>query len=185
MTKTISGGSSLQDPIKAIKEFKCPKWNELPLQPIFNSELVTYLNDLLEPIMYDVQPITPTMIQNYSKWGILPKISGRKYGRTQVAVLIAIVVYKQVLNIDDVKKGIDLQIELESLSESYDTLATALEQAIERIFKSIGEDETYNISKISFPQQTEGVNVVATAFALKLLAKLIIDGEGYKTLGES
>ncbi len=175
----------MQERIEAIKNFKCPRWNDLPVQPMFNSQLVTYLNEMLEPIMYDVQPMTPTMIQNYSKWGILPKISGRKYGKTQIAVLIAVAVYKQVLNIDEVKKGIDLQMNHESLAESYDTFAEALDKALDKVFCSVGEDEIFNLSQTSFPQNTEGVNVVATAFALKLLAKLIIDGNGYQSLGES
>lgn len=170
--------------LQQIIEFQCPKWDDLPETSLFNSQVVEYINQILEPIMHGEKAITSTMIQNYSKWGIIPKIPGRKYGKQQIAFLIIIAIYKQVLPIDQVKKGIELQLKSMTIEEGYDFFVMSIEQAIQQIIVSIKKKTLYPIEGFTIQEKTEGIQAVSNAFVMKLLATMIIEAGGYDQIGE-
>lgn len=169
--------------IKNILSFHCPAWDELPEKPMFNQEVVDYVQSVLDPLMEGKVALTPTMIQNYSKWGAIPKIPGRKYGKEQIAILLTIAIYKQVLPIDQVREGVELQVKNVSIDKSFDIFSETMNTAIQRIFKNAGQ-KLYELESVKFLPNTEGIQAVSYAFAAKLLATLIIDLGGYKKLGE-
>lgn len=170
--------------MEEVLAFHCPKWDQLPEKPLFNHQVVDYINEVLAPIIEDAKPITPTMIQNYSKWEVIPKLSGRKYDRRQISTLIIITVYKQIINIKDIKKGMHLQLELMNLEEGYNVFANALNASIDRIFQAAYEDRKILLDGYKVEKGTEGVEVVVNAFTLKLLGTIIIQSNGFSNTGE-
>lgn len=170
--------------IQSIVDFACPRWDQLPNQPMLSSQVVAYIQEVLSPIAINDQLITSTMIQNYAKWGALPKIEGRKYGRAQIAILIIIAIYKQVLNIDQVKSGLDLQLKRMPIEPAYNRFAESITSACQRIFGPVQGKSTYRVETIEIDQKTEGIQLVSHAYACKLLATLIIEAGGYQELGE-
>ena len=169
--------------LSGILEFKCPYWEDLPDEGLMSREVVEYINDTLEPIFLDSGVITPTMIQNYSKWKLLPEIKGRKYDRVRIAMLIVISVYKNILDINGVKAGINLQLKIMSIDKSYNIFAESLNKAIERTFEGSLE-EKFTLRQLTMENYETGVDLVAHAFAFKLMAKLILKYGGYLTLKE-
>lgn len=170
--------------LEKIFEFSCPYWEDLPNEGIMSRELVEYINKTLGPIFLDKVVITPTMVQNYSKWNLLPEINGRKYYRSHIAILIVISIYKNVLDINEVRAGIDLELKLMSLNDSYDVFADALNKALKSTF-SATRKKKFTIKKITMENNEAGVDLVAHAFAFKLLTKLIIKYNGYENLKEN
>lgn len=173
----------MENNIKKLCDFHCPLWEELPSQPIFNQGLVTYVNEILEDLIDENEKLTKTMIQNYSKWEVIPKISGRKYSRDQISILIIILIYKQVLNIMDVKKGIELQLRLMPVEEGYNLFARTLEDAVQRVFTPTAKEKNLVLSDLVLEEKEEGVRLIAETFALRLLVKKIIESDGYKNIG--
>lgn len=169
--------------LKEFLAFTCPMWDELPEIPLFNHEVVDYINQTLSPIILEENPITPTMIQNYSKWGVIPKLRGRKYDRRQISCLIIISVYKQVINISDIKEGIKLQLKLGSLEEGYNIFASSLNSSIRRIFKAVLEEEKILLDGYQVEKGREGVEAIMYAFTLKLLGTSIIRSGGFASKG--
>lgn len=170
---------------EAILKFRCPRWEDLPKEGLFNREVVDYLSRILAPLFAEQDFITQTIIQNYSKRSIIPKLKGRKYEREHIAYLLIILIYKQVLSIDQVKQGVDLQLALMPLPQAYDVFAQALDTAIQRTFQPIFNQETYTIAAQPIHLNSEGVQVIANAFALKLLGTIIIQAAGYRKVGGS
>lgn len=169
--------------LERIYNFHCPRWNELPSEPKFNKEVVDYINDILDPLMVNEKAITTTMVQNYIKWEFIPKPEGRKYNKTQIAYLIVISIYKQILNIKDVKKGVDLQLRFMDVENAYNNFSIALDTALERSFKSIVLNNEFRLEEFFNTPETAGIDIIAHAFSLKLLVTLIISNNGFQGLG--
>ncbi|MGF3065894.1 DUF1836 domain-containing protein [Facklamia sp. P12945] len=170
--------------IEKILAFHCPSWDELPKQSMFNQEVVEYIQDCLGPIMNDEVAMTSTMIQNYSKWGVIPKIKGRKYGRQQIAFLLIIAIYKRILPIETVRRGIELQTKRVTIEEGFDLFSESINNAVQRVFKTVGQNRPFVVEGIEISKKTEGINAVSHAFATKLLAELIIESGGYDQIGD-
>ncbi|MDO5040584.1 MAG: DUF1836 domain-containing protein [Peptoniphilus sp.] len=165
-----------------IYDFHCPRWEEIPEKGLFNQEVVNYIAEILRPVMWEEFPITATMIQNYTKLGFLPKREGRKYNRVQVAYLIVIAVYKQVLNIGEVKQGVELQLELMQVDKAYDTFAQSFEKALKSVFGYMVEEDRTCMGGFEVHEEELGVESIANAFAFKLLGRMILRQQGFKNL---
>lgn len=167
-----------------IYKFHCPRWEELPEEELFNKELVDYINDKLRWLYLGQDALTPTMVQNYSKWEVIPKISGRKYGRKQIACLMVVCVFKSVLDINEIKSGIELQLKLMDISASYNYFARLIEESLRRVFLYAFENKEIVLDKIQLNKGAEGLELVANAFSCQLLGRMIINNGGYKNLEE-
>ncbi|EKB53530.1 DUF1836 domain-containing protein [Facklamia hominis] len=173
------------DRMERIRHFSCPLWEAIPDQGLFNQEVVTHIQSVLEPIRIEEPIITSTMIQNYSKWHLIPRLTGRKYRRDQLAVLLILSIYKQVLRMDQVKQGMNLQLNKMAIQSAYNIFARSLNSAIQDCFKQVGNPAGLSIEGMAFSKDTEGVELVSRAYAFKLLATLIINSGGYQELGEN
>lgn len=168
--------------IKRIYSFRCPRWDELPEEPKFNKEVVAYINETFEPILEKEHYLTTTMVQNYIKWGILPNPKGRKYDRFQIACLIVITIYKQVLNIDYVKKGVDLLLKRMDREAAYNCFANSIELSIKREFGYLMKDKV-QLKEEKLNDEYIGLLAVSSAFVLKLLANIVISSQGIENIG--
>lgn len=168
--------------LKQIKDFTCPRWEDLPEEAIFNREAVDLINKALEPILNQESKLTTTMVQNYVKWGFLPKEEGRKYSRSRIALLIVISIYKQVISLKNVKKGVDLLLEHFPLEEAFDIFGSCVDDALKRAFDPSFNKLQHNIEEVE--KKMVGLYAVANSFALKLLGETIIASDGIKNLGE-
>ncbi len=119
------------------------------------------------------------MIQNYSKWGYIPRPTGRKYNREQIAHLIVISVFKQLFDISNIKKGVDLQ--LMANQQAYNNFADLLENALQTTFSPVINGETHIVNRIDISESQIGIALYANTFALKLLGLLIIEESEYNT----
>lgn len=173
----------MQTQIEEILSFRCPRWEDLPEEPVFNKDVVAFINENLNPILHGQEAITSTMIQNYSKWEVIPALEGRKYDRRHIAILIIIILYKQILNINGVKEGIELQIQLLGMRDSFNKFADSMDLAIHQVFSAVKQDECYTFPEMKINYDSVGIQLVANAFASKLLATLIIESNGYQNLG--
>lgn len=168
--------------MKELMDFHCPRWEELPEKELFNPEVVDYVSALLSPLMPGEKILTGTMIQNYLKWGILNKGAGRKYNREQIATLIVLSIYKQILPIGDLRKGMDLMLSKSDSATAYNRFAEALEQAIRRTALSV-RPEGIRMEGMEASSESVGVHLIAHAFSMKLFGKTVIEKNGFVNIG--
>lgn len=170
--------------INDILQFRCPRWEELPDKRLLSSQLIDYINDSFGTLFPEETVLTKSMIQNYFKWEILPVIEGKKYSREQIAYLIVISIYKQVIPIKDIKKGVLLQQNLTGLEASYNHFAEVLEQSLREIFSGPGESDFVIVPERRSRREYLGIDTVTYAFSFQLLGRMILEANGTSSIAE-
>lgn len=84
-----------------LKEYQTPAWEKLPSISLYLDQVVSYLEGELAALLTDEgdKSITPSMINNYVKAGIIAPPIKKKYSQAQLASLLSIHSLKQVLPI--------------------------------------------------------------------------------------
>jgi len=160
-----------QEFIEKIKNYHCPRYNELPPFALYTDQLKELLELYLSEfeIPGDEKFITPTMISNYVKQKIIPPPVKKKYDRDHIVYLIVIGIFKQVLNISDIGDIIKMQRRLYPVDIAYDYFCTELETTLKATFC------TRDFSEMSKPEKTtvltELVRSSLLAFANKIYVK--------------
>ena len=95
---------------------KIPVWNELPDIDLYMDQIIVLMEKYLGNTVSD-KLITPSMINNYVKLGIIPPPNKKKYSKKHIAYLIIICSLKQVLPISDIKILIEDRIKNSSIEE--------------------------------------------------------------------
>lgn len=168
--------------IEDILNFKCPRWEEIPDRSFLSSQLIDYMNRILDPLILEKPVLTKSMIQNYFKWDILPGIEGRKYSREQIAFLLVITVYKQILPIYDIKRAVFLQLRKTGGKEAYDRFAEILERSLQDTFSGLIEGDTVVLPERRSERHYSGLDTLTYAFALRLLSLTIMNASGIEKI---
>lgn len=174
----------IKDRINLFKNFKCPRWDDLPDKPVFGKNVIVFINSSLEGLIPERDYLTQNMIQNYSKWNIIPKIEGRKYGRNHIAYLMVITVFKELINIADVHTGVKLMLSQYSDKEAYNLFAEIFEKAIRRTFSHVKDGKVYTFEGFEIDTHLAGLKIVSNSFALRLLGQMVLEQGGFDFLGE-
>lgn len=84
-----------------LREYQTPTWEKLPSIALYLDQVVGYLEGELAALLSDEseKSITPSMINNYVKAGVIAPPVKKKYSQDQLATLLSIHSLKQVLPI--------------------------------------------------------------------------------------
>lgn len=127
--------------INELENISLPTWESLPGDGIYKEELLTYLKEVLKPLyVVDKNVITSSMINNYVKLGYIDKPTKKKYSRSSIAQLIVISIFKQIITIEDLAKGIDSEMTNFGLKEGYENFENIFNQIRKDVLT--GEDVT-------------------------------------------
>ena len=92
---------------ESIRNFRLPRYREIPDVGLYLEQTNKYLAAFLEPVLPG--SLTPSMISNYVKKGLIDSPAKKQYGREQIAYLFFIAMAKNVLSLDALR-GFILQI---------------------------------------------------------------------------
>lgn len=118
--------------VKDIINFRLPRYDELPVMGLYLEQVANYLNEYLHAI--SETPITSSMISNYVKHKIISKPIKKLYDRDQIASLIFIALAKNILQLNDLKKGLVIQQGSYSTKVAYDYFCVELENNLQYVF---------------------------------------------------
>ena len=82
----------------ALMDFRLPAYRELPRIGLYLDQTVQYINGFLTPIGFP--ELTPSMVSNYVKIGLIAPPVKKQYNTEQLAHLFFITVAKSVLSMD-------------------------------------------------------------------------------------
>lgn len=155
--------------------FHLPRWEELPELDLYMDQVIQLVDQYLAPVIQSEKHslLTPSMVNNYVKKGLIPAPNKKRYNRKHLAFLIAITLLKQVLTIPEVKNGILFQGKVSGIREAYDLFCTEQELAIHYIASQATQQSlpTNNQNEI----ELLAVRVATRSFANKLLAEKTIE----------
>ena len=131
---------------EALKEFRLPRYNEIPNVGLYLEQATKYVCEYLAPL--GDFTLTPSMISNYVKKGLIANPVKKQYGREHIAYLFFIAVAKSVLSLDALTGFIKLQQQTYPLPKAYDYFVEQLESLLYFTFEihdtmeMVGEDNT-------------------------------------------
>lgn len=177
----------------ALKE--CISLDEIPDINLYMEQVTQFIDNKLEPLKRNKEDkiLTKTMINNYTKAGILMSPNKKKYSKEHIILMILVYQLKQVLTLEDIKKIFsnilndmdtteDDVVSLEEIYSMFNNLKktgflnveTILEQNIEQI-----KESSKDIEDLEIRDQAENfllvISLTAQANALKRLSEKIID----------
>lgn len=82
-----------------------PSWDQLPDLGLYMDQVITYMERqcrALYPVSGSI--LTPSMINNYVKCGLVKRPVGKKYDREQLAQLMMLCTLKQVASLEEMKQ---------------------------------------------------------------------------------
>ncbi len=130
----------------AIGTFRLPAYTEIPDVGLFLEQVTKYIAEYLRPL--PSFSVTPSMISNYVKKGLIANPVKKQYSREQIAYLFFIVVSKTVLALDDIQLLIHLQKESYPPQLAYDYFCQELCNILQYVFAlkdspdSVGTEHT-------------------------------------------
>ena len=78
-----------------VSAFHIPRWHELPEFDLYMDQVIALAEKYLSVLSADGKGLlTPSMINNYVKSGVLPPPKNKKYNRTHLAILMIVCITK-------------------------------------------------------------------------------------------
>lgn len=104
-----------------IPSHSIPKWADLPEIDLYMDQVIALMEKYLtDNATQETKLITPSMINNYVKLGIMPPPIKKKYSREHLAYLVIICSLKQVMPISNIKVMIDQKLQKNTIAETLD-----------------------------------------------------------------
>ena len=131
---------------ECIRNFRLPRYREIPNVGLYLEQTNKYLAAFLEPVLPG--SLTPSMISNYVKKGLIDSPVKKQYGREQIAYLFFIAMAKNVLSLDALRGFILLQKQTYGLEKAYDYFVEEFENLLFFSFElkdsieKVGEENT-------------------------------------------
>lgn len=91
----------VQATLKALKDYRMADWDHLPDLDLYMDQVISYL--ARGSLKGKDNELTPSMINNYVKEGLLSRANNKRYGREHLAYLQVINHLKQVINVKELK----------------------------------------------------------------------------------
>ncbi len=132
--------------LAALEDFSLPRYHEIPNVGLYLEQVSKYINEYLAPL--EEFTLTPSMISNYVKKGLIENPVKKQYNREQLAYLFFIAVAKSVLSLDALAGFIQLQKRTYPLYKAYDYFCCEFEGTLRFTFEvcdvveSWGEDSS-------------------------------------------
>ena len=90
---------------REIAAYTPPAWEQLPDLGLYMDQVITYMERQFKALYPKTGSLlTPSMINNYVKSGLVKRPAGKKYDREQLAQLIMLCTLKQVATMEEMKQ---------------------------------------------------------------------------------
>lgn len=145
-----------------ISSFRLPRYKELPDMGLYLEQVVRYINSCLSPL--GCVEITPSMVSNYVKKGLVHNPVKKQYYAMHLAELLFVVLGKRVLSIENLGKMLEI-IKAESGSAVYDYCCAEFEN---RLFFVFGLSNNIPSTGAEESEQKMMLDEVVTAVVLSI-----------------
>lgn len=173
---------------KSLENLHIARWEDLPDFDLYATQVVDFIKkELFFLEIFGEDFVTKSMLNNYVKNKMVPKPFNKKYKKDSLAMFITITLLKQIFELADIQKGMDMQIKnLGSIDFAYNTFIQEFEGGINKIFNEIINNELSEVTLMKNIQKPIMITHLATeALVAKLLVKKVIDTDGFLLNGEN
>lgn len=111
-----------------ISHFKLPRYNEIPNVGLYLEQVVKFVNGCIVPL--GCPEITPSMISNYVKGGIISAPIKKQYYAEQIAYLVFVGIGKSVLSMNSIEQLFVMQKKVYNAETAYNYFCLELENML-------------------------------------------------------
>lgn len=144
----------------SIKNFKMPRYVELPSTGLYLDQITQYINQAFAPL-HGIE-LTSSMISNYVKKGYIEKPEKKLYYADQIAYLFFITLAKNVLSMEHINMLCDMQRKTYSNQVAYDYLCEELENMLFYTFDLKEAIEEVGVTSSDEKKMLRGVIIAVT-----------------------
>ena len=140
-TYNKGGEGRLQQQMRKIVEnFRLPRYDEIPDVGLYLEQVAKYISGFCAPLFGE--SLTPAMISNYVKKGLIASPVKKQYGRDHIAYLLFIAVAKSVLSLNQLQCMMGMQKKSYDNPTAYNYFCRELENVLLYVF---GAKETLEV----------------------------------------
>lgn len=155
-------------------EIKLPRWEELPELELYMDQVIAFTEKHLRFFAVDgAKVITPSIINNYVKLGIVPSPVKKRYSRTHLAYLIMVCTLKQILPIPTVQTLISRKVQKFQIDSVYNSFCEEQETVLRRALSDAAK-RFADCGDYSFVLEDISLSMAVSANAEKAVAEKII-----------
>ncbi len=124
--------------IEEVERFSIPRSNDLPDLDFYMDQVISIMEKYLYILAVNSKDkfITPSMINNYVKLGIIPPPHKKRYTKEHICYLFIICTLKSVIPIPAVLAIINTELKTRSIFELYDTFCECYEGMVKEALKT-------------------------------------------------
>ena len=124
-----------------IETFHLPRSSELPELDFYMDQVISIMEKNLSILSTDKEAkfITPAMINNYVKLGIIPPPKKKRYSKEHICYLFIICTLKSAIPISSVTDIIKSHLKNRTVYELYDLFCEAYENLLARAYEAARE----------------------------------------------
>lgn len=153
---------------KQFESYHLPTWDELPEIEFYMDQVIEYINGYMRVFEDNGNHITPSMINNYVKLGLIPPPVKKKYSKAHIANLIVITIIKQVSVISMIKDAILVQMKISGGRGAYNIFCSELTKSISGMHKAVSNQKIYIDEDLS--ADNIAVKAICNALSNKIIA---------------
>lgn len=163
------------DIARSFQTFRMPRYGELPGVMLYRDQVISFVEQVFAPLgtLSDDPWLTPSMVNNYVKLGLVAHPKKKQYGREQIAELLVICIFKRFLPISAVRSLFQIQRVTYPVDVSYNYVATELEHALQAVFakgQNMAEDSASFVTRESLLVRSAVSAFASKAYLVSYLA---------------
>ena len=112
----------------SIADFRLPRYNEIPNVGLYLEQATKYVCEYLAPL--GDYTLTPSMISNYVKKGLIPAPVKKQYFPEQIGYLFFVALAKNLTSMENIDLLISVQRSTYTLPVAYDYMCRELENML-------------------------------------------------------
>lgn len=161
------------DIFSKINHHSLPKWSDLPEIDLYMDQVIALMEKYLADVSsQDSKLITPSMINNYVKLGVMPAPIKKKYSREHLAYLVIICSLKQVIPISNIKSMIDMKLQKNTIAEILDFYSNLYDFTFNTLYETCSNYLNSDESNIESLEDTALFTAIAATNCINISNKL-------------
>lgn len=125
--------------VDSVLHYEPISWDRLPELDLYMDQVITLMSKELDPFSLEGERLlTPSMINNYVKDGVLPRPNQKKYGREHLSRLLMICTLKSVLSLPEIDSTLRGLTEVQPIRDLYQDFADAQNIALKEVAERVG-----------------------------------------------
>ena len=160
----------MQSAVEPLRRFHPVSWDHIPDLGLYMDQVLTFITRIHGPLYGDDMSayLSPSMINNYVKGGLIPRPAGKKYSREQIALLLMIFILKQACSMEDIRRMLSLEE-----GETVEALYLAFCQRFEQVLQAM----CGGAEPVRAPESALDFAILASGYSLGCAAVLKFGGE--------